>query len=74
MPLTPHKRNRLIVIPILKRNLIRNKLVVQTRLRQGFCRRETPVDDVDDVLHGDGDDAASACGAGDEEEGTVGVG
>lgn len=71
---TPHKRNRIIVVPILKRHLVRNELVVQTRLRQGFGRRETPVDDVDDVLHGGSDYAASACGAGDEEEGAVGVG
>lgn len=65
---TLHKRRRLVVERILKRDVIRFQLVVEARLRQRFVRRHALVEHVPQVLHGGGYDAGAAGGAGGHVE------
>lgn len=68
-----HKPQHPRIIPVLNFHLVRNQLVVQTRLREGVGQAHVAVEDVPEVLDGGGYDAGAAGGAEDQVEGVVGV-
>lgn len=60
-----HECNSRVVICILEGDLVGDKLVMKPWFGQRFGGSQSLVDDVDDILHRSGDDAAAAGGTSD---------
>ena len=56
-----HERDRGVIIRVLERDLIRDQLIMETRLGQGFGSCHSLVNDVNDVLNSSSENAAPSC-------------
>jgi hypothetical protein len=64
---TLHEGHSAVIIGILESDLVRNQLIMETRLGESLRRSQALVDNVDDVLHCCGDDSAASFCAGDQQ-------